>query len=90
MNEILIAALPWLIGGISIGKLYSNLKKLKNRAEFEDGKNINDTYAGEGVTCGMCLGIAVSIMFSIGLGLTLLLGILAGLAFGTSFKKPKR
>lgn len=90
MKELFFSALPWLIAGISLGVLARNLQDLKGGGEFEDGKNINDTFASESALCGMVIGVLVSMIFSIGLLLTMTLGILAGLAFGTSFKKRKR
>jgi len=90
MKDLFFTALPWLIGGISLGVLARNLQNLKGGADFEDGKNVNDTFAGEATLCGMMIGLLVSMIFSVGLLFTMIPGILAGLAFGTSFKKRKR
>ena len=90
MKELIFSALPWLIGGVSLGVLARNMHNLKGGADFEDGKNINDTFAGEATLCGMMIGLLVSMVCSVGLLFTIVPGILAGLAFGTSFKKRKR
>jgi len=90
MANLIFSALPWLIGGISLGVLARNLQNLKGGAKFDDGKNINDTFAGEATLCGMMIGLLVSMICSVGLLFTIIPGILAGLAFGTSFKKRKR
>ena len=90
MIQLIFTALPWLIGGVSLGILARNIKNLKGGADFEDGKNINDTFAGEATLCGMMIGLLVSMICSVGLLFTIIPGILAGLAFGTSFKKRKR
>ena len=40
MIQLIFTALPWLIGGVSLGILARNIKNLKGGADFEDGKNI--------------------------------------------------
>ena len=75
MKDFIIAALPFIIIGISLAIICAN------------GKNNEKTYLSEGIAIGMCLGVSIASAFHINLGLGISLGMLLGEALGISFKK---
>ena len=88
MTAFLLSAFPWLIAGVSIGVLAVNLRGISE--SFDDGKNVNDTFIGDGLTAGMLFGVSAGMFFSLGLLYTVSIGSLAGAAFGSCFRKRKR
>ena len=75
MKDFFIAALPFIIIGISLAIICAN------------GKNNEKTYLSEGIAIGMCLGVAIASSLHINLGLGISIGMLIGEAIGISIKK---
>lgn len=74
MKEFILAALPWVIMGISVAVLVVNRKKTQGTV---------DTY----ITEGMCAGTVLGSMDVFNMGLGISLGMLVGEAIGYCIKK---
>lgn len=78
MKEFILAALPWVIMGISVAVLVVNRKKTQGTV---------DTYITEGMCLGMCAGTVLGSMDVFNMGLGISLGMLVGEAIGYCIKK---
>lgn len=79
MKEFILAALPFVVTGVSIAVIVINNKSKKE-----------ETYISEGMCLGMCFGVSFGCMFTNNLGLFLSLGMLIGEAIGNCIKKNKK
>ena len=80
MKDFILAALPFVIMGISFAIIIVNNHKNKNKG----------TYTIEGMCLGMSFGLLLGTLFSSEYnGLFLSLGILIGEAIGSFIKKGK-
>lgn len=77
MKDFIIAALPYVIIGISIAIICTNSKKKGNN------------YIMEGMLFGLALGASFSTTLKIDIGLGMTLGMLIGEAVGSFIKKDK-
>lgn len=85
MKDFVLAALPFLIIGISIAIIIVNSNKAKGK------KSEENTYIGEGMCLGMSLGILLGQTFAKEhLGIFLSSGMLVGEAIGSSIKKKEK
>ncbi len=77
MKEFILAALPYIITGLSIIIICVNNKK----------KNKN--YIMEGMLFGLSLGASLSTTLKVDMGLGMTIGMLIGEAIGSYIKKEK-
>ena len=81
MKDFILAALPFVLIGISIAVIIVNANKNKSKGK--------ETYICEGMSIGMCFGVTVGSLIPEHLGLFLSLGMLIGEAIGSFIKKNK-
>ena len=81
MKDFILAALPFVLTGISVAVIIVNVNKSKSKDK--------ETYICEGMSIGMCFGVAVGSMILEHLGIFLSLGMLIGEAIGSCIKKNK-
>lgn len=91
MKDFIMAALPWVIMGISIAILVTNASKVKkaiksNTTDKEETKK-DDNYMSEGMCIGMSLGVVFGTTGIFDLGTGISLGMLVGLVIGMYIKK---
>ena len=80
MKDFILAALPFIIIGISVAVIIVNNNKNKNK----------ESYISEGMCLGMSFGLLLGSSFAIEhLGIFLSLGMLVGEAIGSYIKKCK-
>ncbi|MGN0973589.1 MAG: hypothetical protein ACI4OT_02475 [Bacilli bacterium] len=83
MKDFVLAALPFIIMGISIAIIVVNCNK-------ENKKSEKGTYINEGMCIGMSIGLLLGNLFDDGhLGIFLGLGMLIGEAIGSGIKKVR-
>ncbi len=96
MVDFILAALPWVVIGISlvvaIGAFRFVRRAYKN--EQKEAKGNSDTYMSEGMSLGMCFGTAIgsSLMGLYGpmlLTYGICFGMLIGMVIGMNIKKSK-
>ena len=75
MNDFIIAVLPFLIIGLCLAIICTNMKKEKS------------TYCSEGMCMGMCVGVALSVSLHVSMGLGISLGMLIGETIGILIEK---
>lgn len=80
MMDFLLAALPWIVMGLSLAIFFANGGGKKEK---------QDTYGTEGMCIGMCLGTALGAVFGYNTGLGISMGMLLGLAVGSSIRKEE-
>lgn len=81
MKDFILAALPFVITGISIAIIIVNCNK-------ENKKLKEGTYISEGMCIGMSIGLLIGNLFDLEyLGMSLGLGMLIGEAIGSCIKK---
>lgn len=68
MKDFVLAALPFIIIGISIAVIIVNVNKNKSKGK--------ETYISEGMSIGMCFGVAVGSVYAEHFGIFLSIGIL--------------
>ncbi|HIR14894.1 MAG TPA: hypothetical protein IAB31_13345 [Candidatus Choladousia intestinavium] len=79
MKDFILAALPYILIGLSLAVLFANYRKGSERSE----KN----YLTEGMCIGICLGVALSTSLNLNLGFSISFGMLAGETAGMLLKK---
>lgn len=81
MKDFILAALPFVIAGISIAIIIVNCNK-------ENKKIKGGTYTTEGMCIGMSIGLLIGNLLDLEyLGMSLGLGMLIGEAIGSCIKK---
>lgn len=81
MKDFILAALPYVIIGLCLAIIITNLNKSKK------GKKNRQTYCSEGMSIGMCFGVALSTSLHFNIGLGLSLGMLIGETIGLLIEK---
>lgn len=82
MKEFFVAALPWVITGLCVAVLAVHMKRNKSQEK--------ETYIGEGMCFGMCLGVSLQSMIGVdNLGTAMCIGMLVGEVIGMIIPKEK-
>ncbi|MBD3109908.1 DUF2700 domain-containing protein [Bacillus sp. AGMB 02131] len=76
MKDFILAALPWVVLGITVAIAMVNIKG--DKARKEDREKIGN-YMSVGMSIGMCFGIAIGLAFDEMLGRN---GLTYGICFG--------
>jgi len=79
MKGFILAALPWVLIGLSFAILFSK--------HLAKNKNNKKTCESEGIAIGMCMGAGLGTMFEGGLALGVSIGVLLGLYIGSRIPK---
>lgn len=80
MNDFIMAAIPWILMGISIaGYAVYGAKKKKERENDTEG--IRECYIAEGLYLGMTLGLGIGYLVGQihwGIGIGMVIGVIIG------------
>ena len=102
MREFLLAALPWVVIGLTVGAscaiIFHTKKKTDKKdqgldpLEIEEGDSETGNYMSMGMSLGMCVGVAIGSALMSTLGIMALSygicgGMLIGLLVGLNIKK---
>ena len=75
MKDFILAALPYILIGLSLAVLFANCRRSEK------------SYLTEGMCIGICLGVALSTSLNLNLGFSISFGMLAGETAGMLLKK---
>ncbi|MGM9530495.1 DUF2700 domain-containing protein [Intestinibacter sp.] len=92
MKDFIMAALPWVIMGITLAVLAVNFSKKANNktkvdVEIKDSEVEEDNYMTLGMCLGMCIGSALGASGIISISYGISFGMLIGMAVGSTIKK---